>query len=272
MTDKPTRRGAHRGPPSGGPPLRVRLAGRAISLFVARVPRAWPLLRPAARRFWNRRAEGWDARPRSSDAEYLAPCSRPARSSKGPPSASSSSVRERVRAPLRSPVASRAPTSSGSTSRRAMVERARGKVPPELSDRLSFSVEDAGRLSYDDGSFDLVAQLNVPVYFDEVARVLRPSGRVIVASSFGPATPYYTPLEELSDKFAQRGVTTERTRAVGTGDYFLGCGSRREQVPARRLRGSRRPAGPHGRPVIASLLQRGCAFPLVTAALRRRRR
>ena len=222
MTDELTRRAAHRGPRSGGPPLRVRLLGRTISLLVARVPRAWPLLRPAARRFWNRRAEGWDARPRSSDAEYLAPLLTACEEIEGTPER----ILELGTGTGAGAIALARRFSCadvvGVDLSEAMVERAGAKVPPELSDRLSFSVEDAGRLSYDEASFDLVAQLNVPVYFDEVVRVLRPGGHVIVASSFGPATPYYTPLNELSAKFALRGVSTERTRAVGAGDYFLG--------------------------------------------------
>jgi ubiquinone/menaquinone biosynthesis C-methylase UbiE len=69
-----------------------------------------------------------------------------------------------------------------------MVRRA-AKGPAELAQRVSFVVGDAGSLPYADASFDLVAQLNVPVYFDEVARVLRLGGHVIVTSSLGPTTP-----------------------------------------------------------------------------------
>src|SRR2546425_1022675 len=58
----------------------------------------------------------------------------------------------------------------------AMVAAARAKAPPELADRIDFVAADAATLPFEDRAFDLVAQLNVPVYLDEVARVLRPGG------------------------------------------------------------------------------------------------
>ena len=53
--------------------------------------------------------------------------------------------------------------------------------------------------------FDLVAQNNVPVYFDELARVVAPGGRVLITSTFGPATPYYTPHKLLERRFRKLG-------------------------------------------------------------------
>ena len=98
-----------------------------------------------------------------------------------------------------------------------MVEAARA----ESGDRVRFAVADAGSLPFDDGSFDLVAQLNMPVYPSEVARVLRPGGHVIVASSFGPATPYYTPERLLARRFTKLGFEEPLTGAVGEATYFM---------------------------------------------------
>jgi len=54
-------------------------------------------------------------------------------------------------------------------------------------------VGDAERLPFADGSLDLVAQISVPVFFDEVSRVLAPRGYVVVVSSLGHKTPFHTP-------------------------------------------------------------------------------
>jgi hypothetical protein len=60
--------------------------------------------------------------------------------------------------------------------------------------------------------------LNVPPFFDQVAALLRPDGLVINASSYGPATPFFTPQATLVRGFERRGlqaVATERDRARG---------------------------------------------------------
>ncbi|MDQ6805743.1 MAG: hypothetical protein M3065_12425 [Actinomycetota bacterium] len=77
---------------------------------------------------------------------------------------------------------------------------------------------------------DLVVQLNMPTFFDETARLLRPGGHVIVASSLGSATPYYTPEGLLRRRFAPRGVDAIAADAAGIGTYFLA--QRREAGPA----------------------------------------
>jgi ubiquinone/menaquinone biosynthesis C-methylase UbiE len=54
-----------------------------------------------------------------------------------------------------------------------------------LSGRVEFLVGGAERLPFAERSFDLVTQISVPVFFDEVARVLAPRGYVVVVSSLG---------------------------------------------------------------------------------------
>ena len=103
-----------------------------------------------------------------------------------------------------------------------MIEQAQAKLPAELSARVEFRVADADRLPFADGSFDLVAQISVPVFFDEVARVLAPGGYVVVVSSRGPKTPFHTPERALRRGFGRRGMTIVATGAEGPGTFLLG--------------------------------------------------
>ena len=74
----------------------------------------------------------------------------------------------------------------------------------------------AGRL------LDLITHNNVPVFFNEVARVLRPGGYVVVAASAGPATPFYTPHSVLKRGFAKRRVEEHATGEAEPGTYWVG--------------------------------------------------
>jgi ubiquinone/menaquinone biosynthesis C-methylase UbiE len=80
-----------------------------------------------------------------------------------------------------------------------------------------YVVGDAAELPFDDHTFDLVAQNNVPFYPRELKRVLKPGGHVLVASTLGPATPYYTPHSFLRRKLAEVDSGQE-----GRGDWFIG--------------------------------------------------
>jgi SAM-dependent methyltransferase len=104
----------------------------------------------------------------------------------------------------------------------AMIEQARVKLPDELSGRVGFLVADAERLPFADGSFDLVTQISVPVFFDEVARVLAPGGYVVVVSSLGMKTPFHTPERTLHKGFRRRGIDGVATGTAGPGTFFLG--------------------------------------------------
>jgi ubiquinone/menaquinone biosynthesis C-methylase UbiE len=103
-----------------------------------------------------------------------------------------------------------------------MVRRARAKVGLDPDGRIAFRVADAAALPWADDSFDLVAQLNMPPFFGEIARVLRPAGHVIVAASHGSATPFYTPPEVLSRGFARHGVRALETGGAGAGTFYVG--------------------------------------------------
>lgn len=188
---------------------------------MACAPSTWPLLRGPTRRFWDRSAAAWDERIRPDAPEHLAPliaaCDRlevaPRRIldlGTGTGSGALMLARRFRDAELH-----------GVDISEEMVRVAQSKVPPELSARIRFAAADAAALPYEDEAFDLVAQLNLPVYFDEVARVLRPGAYVIVASSLGSATPYHTPARLLRRGFARRGVLTLETGRAGSGSYWL---------------------------------------------------
>lgn len=74
-----------------------------------------------------------------------------------------------------------------------MVRRAARSLGLDPSARISFRVGDASSLPWPEDSFDLVVQVNVPVFAGEVARVLRPSGEYLSVSTLGPSTPFHTP-------------------------------------------------------------------------------
>jgi malonyl-CoA O-methyltransferase len=102
-----------------------------------------------------------------------------------------------------------------------MIEAARAKLPGELAERVKFSVSDAGSLPFEPGAFDLVAQISVPVFFDEIARVLAPGGHAIVVSSLGEATPFHTPDDLLRVGFERRGLEWVASGSGGPGTFFL---------------------------------------------------
>jgi ubiquinone/menaquinone biosynthesis C-methylase UbiE len=79
---------------------------------------------------------------------------------------------------------------------------------------------DAAHIPFPDDTFDLVAQLNVPFYPRELKRVLKPDGHILVASTLGPSTPYYTP-----HGFLRRKLTEVAAGQEGRGDWFIGTSS-----------------------------------------------
>jgi SAM-dependent methyltransferase len=196
------------------PPLTVRIIGRTLSFVVARAPWLWPLLRGWTHGFWNRMAQRWDTRI------------SPARTS------ALNAGLGRVDAPRRileigtgtgsgaEVIHERFPTAelTGVDISEEMIARARQRVPGAV-----FQVGDAASLPFPDATFDLVVQLNVPVYFKEVARVTAPGGCVLIASTFGPVTPYYTPHALLRRRFERLGLEVRAAEQAPPGDFFIAC-------------------------------------------------
>jgi ubiquinone/menaquinone biosynthesis C-methylase UbiE len=204
------------------PPLPVRVIGKALTRLVARAPWTWPLVRRLVRRFFDRLAGGWDERVRPDAPEHLAALAAAVAHLESPPASALDLGTGTGAGALW--LAREFPDArvTGLDISEAMIERAKAKVPDELSDRVDFLVGDAERLPFTDGSLDLVAQISVPVFFDEVARVLAPRGYVVVVSSLGLKTPFHTPERTLREGFRRRRIQTVATGAEGPGTFFLG--------------------------------------------------
>jgi ubiquinone/menaquinone biosynthesis C-methylase UbiE len=102
-----------------------------------------------------------------------------------------------------------------------MLATARRNTAPELASRMRFERADAARLPYEDGSFELVTLANMIPFFDELARVVSPGGRVIFSFSSGPATPIWVPHERLRSELGSRGFSEFADFGAGAGSALL---------------------------------------------------
>jgi ubiquinone/menaquinone biosynthesis C-methylase UbiE len=208
-------------PERSGPPTHIRLTGRALNATIAHAPWLWPLLRAPMRRFFDGLAQDWDE-GRADSVEHMQPLAdavtrispEPERIldlGTGTGLAALFLAREFPRASVR-----------GVDISEEMIATAQRKVGLDPSGRIAFKVADAAHLPYGEDSFDLVAQLNMPPFFAETAKVLRPGGHVVIAASSGPSTPFYTPDSVLSRGFRRHGIETVETGSTGVGTWFIG--------------------------------------------------
>lgn len=199
----------------------MRLTGRALNATVARAPWLWPVLRRPMRGFFDRSAPGWDERTGAGSVDHLAPLAaavtrvrpRPERVldiGTGTGEGALFLTREFPAASVR-----------GVDLSAEMIRRATAKVGLDPSGRVAFKVADASSLPYPEDSFDLVTQVNMPPFFGEIARVLRPEGHVIVAASSGSDTPFYTPTTVLERGFARHGIELVESGEAGRGSWVV---------------------------------------------------
>jgi ubiquinone/menaquinone biosynthesis C-methylase UbiE len=195
--------------------------GRALNTLVARFPASWPLIRAPMRSFFDRHAEGWDERTTAGSPTHLAPLAaallhvhpEPERAldiGTGLGDGALLIAREFPHARVR-----------GIDISGEMIRRAQARIGLDPEGRVAFKVADAAHLPFDDDSFDLVAQLNMPPFFAEIARVLRPGGCAIIAASWGPQTPFYTPDAVLKRGFRKAGLDLIESGEAADGTYFV---------------------------------------------------
>jgi ubiquinone/menaquinone biosynthesis C-methylase UbiE len=200
---------------------RVWVVGRTLNGLVARAPWLWPVIRRPMQSYFDRLATGWDERTGAGLVEHLTPLAaavtkispEPERVldiGTGTGEGALFLAREFPRARVR-----------GIDISEEMIRAAQGKVGLDPEGRIAFRVADASHLPYEDESFDLVAQLNMPAFFSEIARVLRPGGSVIVATSWGAETPFFTPVAVLERGFRRRGMTAAEHGDAGNGTWFI---------------------------------------------------
>ena len=194
--------------------------GRGYARFATnlavRFPRLWPLVRPLIRKQFDLLAPVWDSM-RSPDA--FAPLEAALATVDGPVEAALDVGTGTGAAALA--IAERFPAARvvGVDIAPEMVERARQKTRDRES--LSFDLGDASALPYDDASFDLVTAANMIPFFDELARVVRPGGTLVVAFSLGPGTPIYVPSERMRERLGPRGFTEFAEIKAGRGSALV---------------------------------------------------
>ena len=203
------------------PPLPIRAIARGMSNVIARAPFLWPILRRPTRSFWERAAGRWDERIRPDSAEHLAPLAAGCDRLESEPRKILELGTGTGSGALM--LARRFPTAEvwAADISEAMVRQAEQKTPAELKGRVRFEVADAGSLPFETETFDLVCQLNLPLYADAIVRVLAPGGHVLIASSRGPRTPYYTPDRMLRRRFERHGLEALPGGRARDGTYFL---------------------------------------------------
>jgi ubiquinone/menaquinone biosynthesis C-methylase UbiE len=196
--------------------------GQGATRLVARWPALWPIIRRPIRRFFDRLADGWDERVEPDSREHLGALAAALDRLEGAPPTAALDIGTGTGAAALM-IARRFPGARvvGIDISPRMIDAARVKVPAELGDRVEFSVADAGALPFEDDRFDLLVQISVPVFFDEIARVLRAGGHVAIVSSLGSRTPFHTPEPVLRERFAGRGLVEVATGTGGYGTFFL---------------------------------------------------
>jgi len=182
----------------------------------------WPFIRGPMRGFFDRSAEGWDERVGTRSPEYLAPLSAAATHVKPSPERIldlGTGTGEGALLLAREFPAARV---RGVDLSANMIDTAQRKIGLDPAGRVAFKVADAASLPWKEDSFDLVSQLNMPPFFEEIARVLRPGGFFISAASHGAAMPFYTPPSVLERGLRRRGIEPVTIGSVAIGTFFVG--------------------------------------------------
>lgn len=203
------------------PPFRVRAAGKTVASLVAAAPAVWPFLRLPVERFFDSAATSWESRTGAGGYQHLEALAvaldvidaRPERVLDlgcGTGEGTLFLAREFPTAGVR-----------GVDISAEMIRRASRRLGLDPSARVSYRVADAASLPWPAGSFDLVAQINLPVFSSEVARVLRPGGNFVSTSSLGRSTPFHTPERFYVRAIRRAGMVPIASGVAGAGSWRI---------------------------------------------------
>lgn len=180
-----------------------RRFARLVTTTVVRRPRLWRLFRGPLRRQFDALAAVWERRigPAHLDAlqEALAHLPQPERALDLGTGTGAAAVAVARRFPGAEVI--------GVDLSPAMIDVASASLPPELEGRVRFVEADASALPLPTGSCQLVTLLNMIPFFDELERVLAPSGTLLVSYSRGPATPIWVSSDVLRQELGRRGFS-----------------------------------------------------------------
>jgi SAM-dependent methyltransferase len=206
---------AQRKPPG---PL-VRTVGKLITRAATHAPWTWRLLRTPVRRFFDRLAPGWDERVGADSEQRFEPLvaalqhvdHEPHRALDIGTGTGSGALFMADRYP--------GAAVTGIDLSDAMIAAANDKAASRGSN-ARFEAADIATYTPAE-RFDLVLMLNMPPFFEQVAKLVAPGGYVVSIASRGPTTPFYTPSSTLERGFARRGLRTVAADTSGTATYHV---------------------------------------------------
>jgi SAM-dependent methyltransferase len=109
----------------------------------------------------------------------------------------------------------------GADSSAALVRAASARVGLDPEGRVAFKPGEPGSLPYPDGFFDLVAQVDGHPVAGEIARVLRPGGHLVRASSRPPGFLAASRESLLRRRLASKGFVPVEEGEAGNGNFFV---------------------------------------------------
>jgi len=188
---------------------------RFVTTTVVRRPSLWRLFRVPMARMFDRVAPDWEGR--RTNPLRLAPAQAALAALPSPPA--------RVldlgtgTGALARAAAERFPAAEvvGVDVSSGMIAEARRLAGPHER----YEVADASALPFADGAYDLVLLNNMIPFFDELARVTKAGGHVVVAYGIGPRTPIFVPLEKVRSALERRGFDHVSDHAAGEGQSLL---------------------------------------------------
>jgi ubiquinone/menaquinone biosynthesis C-methylase UbiE len=102
------------------------------------------------------------------------------------------------------------------------VRKATARVGLDPEGRIAFKAGRPGSLPFPDGFFDLVATIDTRLHAGETARVLKPGGYVILATSRRSRGFFRTDLKRLGSKLERREFEPVEIGEAGDGAFYVG--------------------------------------------------